>query len=132
MKTNLDSLFKNSEAHEQEGVWFKISEEVGFLIRRFGGYNSAKVKQALAKHYKPYARMVENGTIEQSKEKEIMLKVFCEACMIDWKGVEIDGKIVPFDQETAIKFFLGLPELADTLVSYASDSKNFREDLGNF
>lgn len=131
MKTNLDKLFKNDKSLEESGIWLKLSEETGFLVRRFGGYNSQKVKSALAKHYKPYARLVENGTLDPIKEKEIMIKVFVESCLIDWKGVEIDGVETPFSMEIAVKFFTALPELSETIVNYASDSKNYREDLGN-
>ena len=132
MKSNLDKLFKNDESLEGNGIWLNLSEESGFLVRRFGGYNSQKVKAALAKHYKPYARLIDNGTLDPLKEKEITTRVFVESCVIDWKGIEIDGKEVPFSQDVAINFLLKLPELLETLVSYASDSKNYREDLGNF
>lgn len=131
MKTNVDKFFKNDQTLESEGIWFMISDEVGFKIRRFGGANSHRIKAAMAKHYKPYARQIENGTLDPDKEKDIMLKVFIESCMLDWKGVEIDGELKDYSKEIAIPFFQELPELADTLSQYALDSKNFREDLGN-
>lgn len=132
MKTNIDKFFKNDTALETEGIWFELSDEIGFKVRRFGGANSTKVKASLAKHYKPFAKQVESGTMDPEKEKEIMVKVFVESCLLDWKGVEIDGVVTPMAHEIAIKFFLGLPELMDTLLSYAQDSKNYREELGNF
>ncbi len=130
MKTNLDFL-KTSKTYESEGVWFELSEKTGFLVARLGGANTQKVKQATAKHFKPYARMIENGLLDAQKEREITLKVFIECCLLDWKGVEIDGEAVPFSKEAALKLLLDLPELADTLSAQAQDSKNYREDLGN-
>lgn len=131
MKTNLDGLFKTSESIETNGIWMTISDDIGFLVKRFGGYNSPKVKAATSKFYKPYARLIENGTLPIEKEKEIMTKIFVDASLIDWKGIEIDGVITPFSKEVAIKFLLELPELAESLISYASDTKNYKEDLGN-
>jgi len=131
MKTNLDKLFKNDTKLETEGIWMNISDDVGFLVKRFGGFNEHSVKAALARHYKPYARQVENGTLEQSKEKEIMITVFVKACLKGWKGVEIDGVATEYTPEVGVKFLTGLPELADTLVNYATDAKNYREDVGN-
>jgi hypothetical protein len=131
MKTNLDTLFKTSDSMETSGIWMTISDDVGFLVKRFGGYNSPKVKAATAKYYKPYARLIENGTLAMEKEKEIMTKIFVESSLMDWKGVEIDGKLTPFSKEVAVEFLLSLPELAESLISYASDSKNYKEDLGN-
>ena len=90
------------------------------------------MKAAMAKFYKPYARQVETGTLGAEKEREITCKVFVHSCLVDWKGVEIDGQECPFDADKAVELFLTLPDLMDTLVSYASDNKNYKEDLGNF
>lgn len=132
MKTNLDTLFKTDTQLESNGVWFEISTGVGFLVRRFGGANSARVKLASAKLYKPYARMIENDTMPESDQRRIMIRVFVQSSVIDWKGIEVDGKETPFDIELAVKFFEGLPEVFDTIHKYASDYANFKEDVGNF
>lgn len=131
MQSNLDKLFKNDKNSESGGIWMEVSEEIKFLVKRFGGFNSQPVKMALAKYYKPYARQVETGTLSADKEREIQNRVFVESCMLDWKGVQIDGQEVPFSKEEAVKLLNSLPELADTLVNYANDPKNYREDLGN-
>lgn len=131
MKTNLDGLFKCDDKMEKDGIWYAISDTTKFLIRRFGGANAIEIKKAMAKHYKPYAHLVKNNTLSHDKEREILTKVFVESCMIDWTGVEIDGQITPYSKEVAIQFFLALPELCDVLREYASDSKNYRVELGN-
>lgn len=131
MKSNLDKIFKSDKGLEKDGVWFSYTETTSFLIRRFGGFNSTKVKAALAKYYKPYARLIEMGTIPEEKEKEIMVKVFVESSIVSWKGIEIDGKEVEFSVDAAVKLLIHLPELSESLLEYASDSKNYREDLGN-
>lgn len=131
MKTNLDKIFKTDKSVEQKGIWFKISEEIGFLIKRFGGYNSPDVKAAMAKHYRPYAKQIESGTLSYEKEREVLTRAFVDAVVIDWKGVEIDGVKQPFEKELAVKFFLGLPDLLETLTQQATDASNYREDLGN-
>ncbi len=131
MKTNLDKFFKTNSDLEKSGIWFEISDTTGFLLNRFGGMNSDKVKAMMAKYYKPYARQIENGTMDPKKEKEIMVKVFVESSVLDWKGVEIEGVDTPFSKETAVEFFVELPELAEALMSHAMDFKNYKEDLGN-
>lgn len=131
MKTNIDKIFKNDETLEKSGIWFEIKSGVGFLIKRFGGMNSPAIKLELARHYKPYARQIENGTLDDAKEKEISMKVFINSCVVDWKGIEVDGSEVPFSKEKCLELFTSLPELAETLLNYATDTKNFREDLGN-
>lgn len=130
MKTNLDKFFKTSTALEENGVWFDISEKIGFLLRPFKPTNP-KVKAAMANYFKPYARQVELGTLEMDKQLEIQINIFIDVCLADWKGVEIDDKEVECNPENAKKFFKALPDLFDTLWKHAGDFNNYREDLGN-
>lgn len=131
MKTNLDSIFKTDKSLETEGMWFVVKEGVEFQMRRFGGYNESKIKAAMAIHYKPYARLFENGTMSSDKQREIMIKVFVDACLIGWKGVEVDGKEVEFSKDAAVELLNALPDLYEKLNTYASDQANYREDVGN-
>ena len=132
MKTNLDNLYKTDKGYETEGIWLEISEGVGFKVKRFGGFNASSVKQSLAKYYKPYSKQIEAGTLPESKEAEISTKVFVDSCVLDWKGIEIDGEVKEFSKDLCIKFLLELPELSKVLVDYATDKNNFKESLGNF
>ena len=131
MKTNLDTLFKTNLSYESEGVWFDINEQTSFRVRRFGGANSNKVKMALAKYHKPYAKQVDAGTLSIEKEKEIMIRTFVDSSMVEWKGVEIDGVDTQYSPEAAVKLFIGIPELFQTLFSYASDISTYKDALGN-
>lgn len=131
MKTNLDTVFKTNKLSEKEGQWFDVTDEISFFMKRFGGTNSQSVKAAMAKHYKKYAKMVQAGTLPASKEQEILYKAFIESSMISWKGVEIDGELKDYSDDDCLKLFLELPDLADTLIDYASNFDSFKEDLGN-
>lgn len=131
MKTNLDKFFKTDKALEEKGVWFDISEEIGFLLRPFKQSNP-RVKAAMAHHFKPFARQIEMGTLDDVKQMEIQVKIFIDVCLVDWKGVEIDDKLVECTPENALKFFTNLPDLFDTLWKHASDFSNYKiEDVGN-
>lgn len=136
MKTNLDTFFKMDEEVEKTGVWFNISDTVGFLIKPFRPSNP-NVKRAMASYFKPYARQIEMGTMDPRDEREVMAKVFVNSSLVDWKGVEIDGKLTPFSKDVAVQFLTGLEPLFETLMTHAQDFKNYkqeeedREELGN-
>lgn len=130
MKTNLDSVFKVNSTLEKDGVWFLVNEETGFLVRRFSPMNP-QYRSAITTLLKPFARQIQLGQMDPKKELEIGVKVFVRICMVDWKGIVIDGENVPYSEETAIKFFLALPELFKRIEEYASDFSSYREDLGN-
>lgn len=131
MKTNLDKFFKMDESLEKDGVWFEVSEKTGFLLRPFNAQNQ-KIKGAMAAHYKPFARQIENGTLDAGKDLEIRIKLFTTACLAEWRGVEIDGAEAACTPENSLKLFKSLPHLFETLWKHANDSSNYKEELGNF
>jgi len=134
MKTNLDSLFKTNKQLEQSGVWFRISPETRFLLRRVGGDNP-HYSEAMAKYHKPHAKMIELNTLSDNMKVEILAKIFCDACLVSWEGVEIDGQMVECNFENGVKLFKQLPDLFDTLFKEASKLDSYKEsvqDLGNF
>lgn len=131
MKTNLDNLFKTDATLEKNGVWFDLNQKTGFLIRPFKGTNP-RIKAAMAKYYKPFARQIENDALDMDKQREININLFMDVCLVDWKGVEIDAKDVKYSRDEGLKLFTALPELFDTLWKHAQDYKNYKEDLGNF
>lgn len=130
MKTNLDGIFKTSPALEKDGRWFDLNDTTAFLIRPFRATNP-RVKAAMAKYFKPYARQIETDSLDTAKAQEININLFMDVCLVDWKGLEIDGVDVKYDKETGLKLFRELPELFASCWGYANDFKNYREDLGN-
>lgn len=134
MKSNLDKFFKTDSNLETEGVWFVVAPGVEFLCRRFGGKNQGKLKATYAQYFKPYARQIEKGLLSAEKEQEIMCKIFVETSLVDWKGVEIDGKLAKFDLKLAYDFLKNYPDLVSALMEQATNADSYleeREDLGN-
>jgi hypothetical protein len=131
MKTNLDSLYKTDSSLENNGVWFTVSKDTSFCLKRFGGSNAVKVKQAMAKYHKPHARLIENDALPLEKVHEIMAQVVASSCLVDWKGVVVDGQELPCTFDNAVKLFCELPELFNTLFNYISGVDSFKEEVGN-
>lgn len=123
-------MFKCDENLEKTGVWFEMPNGASFLVSRFGGRND-KLEQVHAKLYKPYAKLIEKNLLSKEKQNEIYRDAFIQACLLDWKGVEIDGEEVPFSQDAAKELLGELPELLDILVENAQNVDSFREDVGN-
>jgi len=131
MKSNLDVMYKNNPVLEKEGIEFIVSEKISFTVRRWMGLHSFEVKKKLAHKHSPFVRQIEAGTLSEEKSKEIIISLFVDTCVVSWKGVEIDGVEKEFNRDDCIKLFTSLPDLCDSLLAYASDTKNYREELGN-
>lgn len=131
METNLDALYKTDKGHETEGIWMEISPDVGFRLKRFGGYNSPAIKKVMANYNKRFARQIDNGTLPEDVERKIYTKAFVKSTMTDWKGIEINGQLEDFTVDKAVEMLVGLPDLLEVLVTEASKAENYKEDLGN-
>lgn len=131
MKTNLDKDFKTDSKAENEGIIFELNEKVSFKVRRFVSTNP-RVKAAMAAYYKPYARMIEMGTMPQEKSDEITIKLFIDVCLVSWEGLEDgEGKPIEFTKENAFQVLKSLPVMFEAVWKYANNFENFKEDLGN-
>ncbi len=130
-KTNLDEQFKTDPGLEENGVWFHTSETTKFLCRRFGGQNTPKVKAISAKYFKPYAKQIEMGALPDAIQKELTVKCFVEACLVDWVGVKVGDQEVPYSFENAVGLLMALPALSDTLVKHTTEMDNYKVILGN-
>lgn len=131
MKTNLDELFSNDKEAEKNGVWLPLTDTIEFQVKRFGGANSTCLKKSLAKNYKPFAKLIEKGLLPEEKERDIYVKTFVDACLLDWKGIEIDGEAKAYDRDIAIELFKKHADLFDVIVEQSQSGDNFKEDLGN-
>lgn len=136
MKTNLDKAYQMDDRSVKEGAWMITGPDLDqeFLIKPFRSTNPT-FKAAYARHFKPYARQIDNDTLDSKKEREVMARFFCEACLVDWKGIEIDGEYPPYSKDLAVKLLTHIPELFEDLMAFSKDFKNYRadykEDVGN-
>lgn len=132
MKTNLDSFFKADDTLEKEGSEFALNDKIKFRLLRFH-QNNPKIKAAFARHYKPYARQMEMGTLPQEKSDEISIRVFIETSLVGWEGVEDgEGNPIPFTSENALNLLKSMPELFTELWKHANTFSNYQaHDVGN-
>lgn len=130
MKTNLDSIYKTNPILEEQGVDMEI-HGVTFRVRRFHAGNT-RVKAAMAKYHKPYARQIEMGTLDQKVGTEITIKLFIDVCLVSWSGLKDENGVdIEMNKENAISLFKSLPEVFDALWKHANDFESYKEVVGN-
>ena len=130
MKTNLDSKFKADTTLEEGGVWVTVDTEAGisFRLKRYGGKNASKIREANSRFSKQYAHKIASGNLSVEESEEIAIKAFCSACLIDWKGIKDESdKELPFTFDNSVKLLTDLPELMDTLFRYANRFETYKE-----
>ena len=130
---DLRKVYGTNKADESEGKWYMIDEEVGFILKRFGGSNATRVQKALNDVMKPYKTQVKRGKLSEELDRRLTVTAFVRSCLVDWKGLSEDGKEVKFSEQAAIDLLVDLPDLSADLLSFAQDMSNYQdeEDVGN-
>lgn len=124
---NLFDLFSADKESEEDGRWVDLTEVTGFKIRAFGAKAVIDLREKLMR---PYANLTRAGLkVPDDKNEEIGLRTIAGAVIADWKGVEIDGKLVEFSPENAYTLLKALPRLANFIIGASMDAQNFRDDL---
>jgi hypothetical protein len=76
---------------------------------------------------KPYRKLIAANALSAEKDREIAVRVFSKMCLRDWRNVMDGADVVPFNEESAVKFLLELPKLYIWLASAASDDATFAD-----
>lgn len=134
MKTNLDAIFNSNKKAEESGKWFVISDQVEFKMKRFGGANRIEIDKLNAKYIGKFQKLINKGLLDKDVEIGLYVKVFVEACMVDWKGLRDDaGNEISFSKANAEDLFKKMPELLEYTIELASDKNEYKdiEEMGN-
>lgn len=112
----------------EEGVWHPVYDARGnhrgdFKCAYFDDH-SRRVKLAQERINKKYERAIRSKTADFEL---IVIEVFLEACLLDWRGVTAKGKEVPFDKAVATSFFtdIRMRPVAEDLIQKARSPANY-------
>lgn len=130
---DIRKMYGTNKKSESEGKWYMLSESMGFCLKRFGGANGLRVQKILSEVMKPYKEQVKRGTLSEDKDRRLTLTAFVRGCLVDWKGLEDNGKNLKYTEQAAIDLLVDLPDLANDLLAYSQDMANYQdlEEVGN-
>lgn len=118
------SNFKIDKEKEIEGVWEDIGNGAKLLIARAG--NKAFQKE-YSKVPRGIRRMMENGTLDETENDDIICDVLSKTLLLDWKNILDEGKAFKYSQENAKTFLLKYPVFRETVWDMANDFKLFHD-----
>jgi RIO-like serine/threonine protein kinase len=82
-------MFETDTKVERDGVIIEYAPGVEIRIARAGGSNKyfSKVMQRLAK---PHRRAIQTDSVDEDVLKNIFIKAYAQAIVVDWKGFTKD------------------------------------------
>lgn len=85
----LRKMFETDTVVERDGVWVEYAPGVEVRVARAGGSNKhfANIMQRLAK---PHRRAIQTDSVDEDVLKNIFIKAYAQAIIVDWKGFTKD------------------------------------------
>lgn len=121
---DLKKAFATNKKKELDGVWVKAEDGAQFLIAR---YNNTKAEKLTGELMRPHRRRARLGTLPDEIQRDVSFSVLANAVLLDWKGVQVDGKDVSFSPELAKKMFDEIPDFADFIAGFSMDVTLFQD-----
>ncbi len=126
--TSIYDLYGTDKELEKNGVWIEYPGGEMFKVARIGTNESAygKLLRQKTKHLR---RKIETDTLDVDVLSKIMMDVFVQTSLLDWKNVNgSDGKAIDFNRENALELMRRLPDLFDDLHTQAQALSTFQKE----
>lgn len=133
---NFNKAFMTDKKKELEGLWTDISmggEQMEIMLARRNNKNAMNYQRALLRKHEVVLKP------NDDKANELFMKitymVIARCVILDWKGVIIDGDIIPYSEEVCVQL-LEFQDFYNLIEEVSGGMEIFRADknakiLGN-
>ncbi len=122
---DLKKIFATDKKKEQEGAWVDFGEGIRIKIARIG---NPRYQEEFQRVSGPYKRQMRRGTMRDEVAEKLLTKVMAKTIVLDWEGLEEDGKAVKYSAEKAERILTDYPDLRDEIADLAKDIASFRAE----
>lgn len=121
---DLRKLFGTSRRAESAGVWVDIGHGARVLVARD---TSPAYRKKLQDVIRPYRGAIAAGAMDDEAAHRLFAKAAAGTLLLDWSGVEVDGKPAEFSVDVAEQLMVDLPDFYKTIKAFAEDAALYRE-----
>lgn len=136
-RNKLRTMFETDTVVERDGIWIDYAPGVEVRIARAGGSNKhfAKTMQRLAK---PHRRAIQAEVVDDEVLKDIFIKAYTQAVIVDWKGFTKDlitrddadaDEVLAFNKDNVEAVLQAQPNLFTDIQKAADTLSYFRADI---
>nr|BDD45286.1 hypothetical protein 8 [bacterium] len=124
---DLRSKFGTNTDLENEGVWMDLGSGIKVKIARIKNPKFRKMYERLTR---PHERQIRQGTLDSDIMEKIVCQCLAKTVLLDWDGIELDGKKFPYSPENSLKLMQddGLSDFRDQIADLAGSADIFREE----
>lgn len=123
---DLKKEFATNKQYEQEGVWTDIGNGCSIKIARVGNEHYTALFRKLSK---PYQNQIRRGTLPNDKAEDLLIQVMAESIVLDWKGLEEDGKPVKYSRETCARILKEYKDFRELVSDLSNSLELFKAEM---
>ena len=121
---DLKKHFEVDKALEEEGAWFDVGDGGRLKIAR---RNNRRYREHLRRLTRGKEQQLRLNVLPEAAAEEMLVKALAGCVLLDWKGIEIDGKEVQYSEATAAEFMRAYPDFRELVDALADDIEAFRQ-----
>ena len=122
---DVKKIFGTNKTDEIEGKWNDIGDGIQILVARIGNPEYQKEFQRISK---PHKRALRRGSLNDEVAERLLIKVMAKNILLDWKGLEEDGVVVPYSYDNAIRILTEYKDLRDYVSDIANEMESFKAE----
>lgn len=115
--------FGTDSKKEIEGIWEDFGSGCTVKIARLGNPEYAKIFRKISR---PYKKAIRRETLGEEKAEKLLVQSMAEAIVLDWKGLEEDGKKIPYSKENATRILTQYKDFRDQCAEVAGEMESFK------
>lgn len=115
--------FKTDSTLEEAGVWVELGDGAKVLVARM--YNR-RYKQEFQKLMRPYRIQARTETLADETAEDILIKCMASTILLDWQGVFIDDKEIPYSPSNAEKILSEFKDFRNIISEFSQNMELFR------
>ena len=111
---------------EEEGVWASWRDGARFKVARLG---NKKFRRLWDSKRRPFLKQIRQDKFPPDDELRISCECLAETVLLDWDGIEANGKKLKYTPALGIQYLMQSQELRNAVTELADDEENFRVDV---
>ena len=124
---DLKKSYGTNKVLESEGVWITVDATTKLKVARAGNQAYFNALQDLVKKAGYSQFQISKGKIPNEVMADIVLQAIGQSVLVDWEGVEDEGKAVKYSHDNAYALLKKYPDFADDVMSIANNVSNFQD-----
>lgn len=122
---DIKKSFGTNSTLENEGVWIELGDGASIKVARMGNKENKAILKKLITPHKIAAR---NDKLADGIWDKIAVESIAATILLDWKGIEDDGKPLPYTKENATRLLTDYKDFREQVASFSSELALFQSN----